>query len=74
MLPLHTPEGNLVGSNKRLEDYFEQFDANRRYQEASKRWEALNVERAEAMIRGKALPIRPMGIELNPCYIKKNND
>lgn len=70
---LHTPDDQLVGSYDRLIDYLEQFDNTVRWSEVDKRWEVITQQRIEAIARRKPMPVRPMGIELDMCYKKKDD-
>ena len=67
---------NYVGPDTRsienkFEAYFSQFDTMQRFNiESGKREKAIKRERIEALEKGEPLPIRPMSIELDPCYKK----
>jgi hypothetical protein len=57
----------------RLDKYFAQFDRNFKFnpgEEMDNRWKLINKQRIEAIEKNQPLPIRPMGMELDPCYKK----
>lgn len=65
---LHT-SSDVVIADKQLIVYLEQFNYPKRFdEEEPRRWEAICKERIEAIKNNKPLPIRPMSIELDPCY------
>lgn len=67
---INAPGEECMGRYEILDKYFEQFDRKARYLEEDRRWEAIKRERMEALEKGEPLPIRPMSIELDPCYKK----
>lgn len=69
---LNCPEEDIINMPKKLDEYFEQFDGDKKNNiEFPRRWEAIKRERMEALEKGEPLPIRPMSIELDPCYKEK---
>ncbi|WP_341755666.1 hypothetical protein [Candidatus Tisiphia endosymbiont of Ptychoptera albimana] len=67
---LHTDADEIVGSDKKIDAYLDQFDHIKRCNEGDKRWNAITKERQEAIKEGKPLPIRPMSIKLSSCWKK----
>lgn len=61
---LHKDANEIMGANKKIEAYLNQFDHIKRCnEEAVKRWEVITTERQEAIKEGKPLPIRPMSMK-----------
>ena len=68
---LNVPNGEVAGAYKAMKEYFEQLDCDMlRFKGARPRYDFLNKQRLEAIEKGRPLPIRPMGIELDMCYKK----
>lgn len=72
---LNAPDAEVVNMYDKLTKYFDQFDRiNWTSKEEPKRWEAIKKERIEALQNNQPLPIRPMSIELDPCYKNSPKD
>lgn len=72
---LNAPDAEIVNMYDMLDNYFDQFDSVKRVnEEYKKRWETIKKERIEALQNNQPLPIRPMSIELDPCYQKNPKD
>ena len=67
---MNVEEEKIAETHKVITDYFDQFDRSKRFMEDIPRFELLNKQRLEAIEKGRPLPIRPMGIELDMCYKK----
>ena len=66
---LNAHEEQIIDMYDKLESYFEQFDGVARCNiEHPRRSDAIKKERLEAIEKNQPLPIRPMGIKLDPCY------
>jgi len=66
---INVPDEQVADMEDKLDKYFNQFDSMRRINvELGRRWQVLDKQRLEALEKGEPLPIRPMGIELDPCY------
>lgn len=71
---LNLPDDKVVDINNIIDNYFNQFDIMKRCNEELPRRETiLKKLRLEALENNEPLPIRPMGIKLDPCYIPKLN-
>ena len=67
---LNAPNEEIIDMYDKLDKYFEQFDMRAKPKELSKRLELIHKQRLEAIEKYQPLPIKPMGMKLDPCYKK----
>jgi hypothetical protein len=71
---LNTTDDKVLEARALFENYFDQFDIIKRTnKELPRRYKILEQQRLEAIEKWQPIPIRPMGIELDMCYLKKLN-
>ena len=68
---LNAPTEKIIDMYDKLNKYFDQFDMRARSKELSKRGELIYKQRLEAIEKNDPLPIKPMGIKLDPCYKRR---
>ena len=68
---LNAPSEKIIDMYDKLDKCFEQFDISAKSDELLKRKELIDKQRLEAIEKHQPLPIKPMGMKLDPCYKKK---
>jgi hypothetical protein len=68
---LNAPNEEIIDMYDKLDKYFEQFDSSAKGDELFKRQELIDKQRLEAIEKNQPLPIKPMGMKLDPCYKKR---
>lgn len=68
---LNAPSEKIIDMYDKLDKYFDQFDRSAKSDELLKREELIDKQRLEAIQKYQPLPIKPMGMKLDPCYKKR---
>lgn len=68
---LNAPDEKIIDTYDKLDKYFEQFDNSARLDELLKREELIDKQRFAAIEKQQPLPIKPMGMKLDPCYKRR---
>jgi hypothetical protein len=67
---LNVSEEQIIAMYDYIDNYFNQFDRVKRFNNELSRFNFINDQRKEAIEQGQPIPIRPMGIEIDLYYKK----
>jgi hypothetical protein len=67
---LNVPDDQIADMHDYIDNYFKQFDLEKRFHEATPRFNFVNEQRKKAIKNGQPIPIRPMGVEIDLYYKK----
>ena len=70
---MNVPDDKIVEMYDKIDKYFDQFNSMKLFKELQHREELIKKQRKAAIETGQPLPIRPMGRELDYCYLVKLN-
>lgn len=68
---LNAPSEKIIDMYDKLDKYFDQFDSSAKSDELLRRKELIDKQRLGAIEKYQPLPIKPMGMKLDPCYKKR---